>query len=173
MTGDTLTYSYFRGDKAPKFATETEYEAARMLDYYRVPWDYEPRTFILEQERDGDIKAAFTPDFYLPELDLYIEVTQMKQSLVTEKNRKVRKLKEKYPEINIKILYRKDFVQLAKKYNLDPPSEGTGVSCHSSPKTGGSSWELRKSKTRCRNWEDSSLQTTGCLLYTSDAADDL
>jgi len=122
MTGDTLTYSYFRGDKAPKFATETEYEAARMLDYYRVPWDYEPRTFILEQERDGDIKAAFTPDFYLPELDLYIEVTQMKQSLVTEKNRKVRKLKEKYPEINIKILYRKDFVQLAKKYNLDPPS---------------------------------------------------
>jgi len=121
MSGDTPTYSYFRGDEEPEFATETEYEAARILDYYRVPWEYEPRTFILKQDPNGDIKEAFTPDFYLPELDLYIEVTQMKQSLVTRKNRKVRKLREKYPGINIKILYRRDFVQLAKKYNLDPP----------------------------------------------------
>jgi len=121
MSGDTPTYSYFRGDEEPEFATETEYEAARILDYYRVPWEYEPRTFILKQDPNGDIKEAFAPDFYLPELDLYIEVTQMKQSLVTRKNRKVRKLREKYPGINIKILYRRDFVQLAKKYNLDPP----------------------------------------------------
>lgn len=121
MSGDTPTYSYFRGKEEPEFATETEYEAARILDYYRVPWEYEPRTFILEQDPGGDIKEAFTPDFYLPELDLYIEVTQMKQSLVTRKNRKVRKLQEKHPEINIKMLYRRDFVQLAKKYNLDPP----------------------------------------------------
>src|SRR5660398_329717 len=97
MSGDTPTYSYFRGDEEPEFATETEYEAARILDYYRVPWEYEPRTFILKQDPNGDIKEAFAPDFYLPELDLYIEVTQMKQSLVTRKNRKVRKLREKYP----------------------------------------------------------------------------
>ena len=93
----------------------------RILEYYRIPWEYEPRTFILEQDDDGNILEAFSPDFYLPDLDLYLEVTQMKQSLVTTKNRKVRKLREKYPEVRVKLLYKNDFVQLAKKFNLRPP----------------------------------------------------
>ena len=62
---------------------------------------------------------AFTPDFYLPEQDLYLEVTVMKQSLVTRKNRKIRKLREKYPEIKIKLFTRRDFDRLAHKYKLN------------------------------------------------------
>lgn len=121
MAQETPAFLYYRGRKPPRFATQTEFQAARILDYYRIPWEYEPRTFILERDAQGNIVEAFTPDFYLPELDLYLEVTQMKQSLVTAKHRKVRKLRELYPEINIKILYKKDFVQLAKKYNIAPP----------------------------------------------------
>ena len=72
-------------------------------------------------DADGNIVEAFTPDFYLPDLDLYLEVTQMKQSLVTAKNRKVRRLREQYPDIRIKLFYKNDFIQLAKKYDLTPP----------------------------------------------------
>ena len=86
-----------------------------------MPWQYEPRTFILESDADGNIVEAFTPDFYLPDLDLYLEVTQMKQSLVTAKNRKVRRLRELFPDIRIKLFYKNDFIQLAKKYDLTPP----------------------------------------------------
>jgi len=119
--GSSSTFSYYRGERPPQFATPTEREAARILDYHRIPWEYEPRTFILEQDDAGNIVEAFSPDFYLPELDLYIEVTQMKQSLVTAKNRKVRRLRERYPEVRIKLLYKKDFIQLAKKFNMSLP----------------------------------------------------
>ncbi|GAB4244432.1 MAG: hypothetical protein Kow00129_03960 [Thermoleophilia bacterium] len=112
-------FAYHRGDKPPRFATETEREAAKILDYYRIAWEYEPRTFILEQDESGNILEAFTPDFYLPDLDLFLEVTQMKQSLVTAKNRKVRKMAELYPEVKVKLLYKSDFEKLARKYNLE------------------------------------------------------
>lgn len=118
MSDDALTFSYYRGSKEPSFATRTEFEAAKLFDYHRIAWEYEPRTFVLEQDDDGNILEAFTPDFFLPDLGLYVEVTEMKQSLVTAKNRKVRKLREKYPEVSIKLLYRKDFVRMAKKYGL-------------------------------------------------------
>ena len=78
---------------APHFANEAELECAKIFDFYRIPWAYEPRTFVLEEDDDGRVVEAFTPDFYLPEQDLYIEVTVMKQSLVT-RNRKLRKIRE-------------------------------------------------------------------------------
>jgi hypothetical protein len=118
MTDGTSSFSYYRGTKEPSFATRTELEAAKLFDYHRIAWEYEPRTFILAQDERGNILEAFTPDFFLPDLDLFIEVTEMKQSLVTAKNRKVRKLREKYPDIRIKLLYRKDFVRMAQKYGL-------------------------------------------------------
>jgi hypothetical protein len=118
MSEDTLTFSYYRGSKEPNFATRTEFEAAKLFDYHRIAWEYEPRTFVLEQDEKGNILEAFTPDFFLPDLDLFVEVTEMKQSLVTAKNRKVRKLRDKYPEVRVKLLYRKDFVRMAQKYGL-------------------------------------------------------
>ena len=118
MSDATPTFSYYRGTKEPSFATRTELEAAKLFDYHRIAWEYEPRTFILDQDERGNILEAFTPDFYLPDLGLFIEVTEMKQSLVTAKNRKVRKMREKYPDLHIKLLYRKDFVRMAHKYGL-------------------------------------------------------
>ena len=90
-----------------------------MLDAYGVPWEYEPRTFVLERDVDGRVTEAFTPDFYLPEQDLYLEVTVMKQSLVTRKNRKLRKLRERYPDVKIKLFYKRDLERLAQRYHLD------------------------------------------------------
>ncbi|HET7590093.1 MAG TPA: hypothetical protein VFK14_07925 [Solirubrobacterales bacterium] len=93
-------------------------EYAKILDYHGVPWLYEPRTFVLEQDEDGRVLEAFTPDFYLPEQDLFVEVTVMKQSLVTRKNRKLRKLRQLYPEVRVKLFYKRDLERLAQRYGL-------------------------------------------------------
>ncbi len=90
-----------------------------MLDYYGVPWAYEPRSFVLERDADGRVVEAFTPDFYLPEQDLYLEITVMKQSLVTRKNRKLRKLRELYPGVQVKLFYKRDIERLGERFNLD------------------------------------------------------
>jgi cytidylate kinase len=101
-----------------RFANAAEREFAHFLEFYRIPFEYESRTFPLEADAEGRIVEAFTPDFYLPEQDLYIELTTMKQSLVTRKNRKLRKLRRLHPEINIRIFYQRDFYNLLAKYGL-------------------------------------------------------
>ena len=102
--------------RAVSFAHSSEEEFARILDFYHIAWQYEPRTFAIEWDTEGNVASSFTPDFYLPEHDLYIELTTLKQTLVTKKNRKVRLLKEVYPEINVKILYASDYRKLVEKF---------------------------------------------------------
>jgi len=112
-------FQAYCGPQPPQFQNEAELECAKLLDYYGIPWKYEPRTFVLEQDDEGRISEAFTPDFFLPEQDLYLEVTVMKQSLVTRKNRKLRKLRERYPHVNVKLFYKRDIERLARRYRLD------------------------------------------------------
>jgi hypoxanthine phosphoribosyltransferase len=112
-------FQAYLGNKPPRFANEAELECAKILDFYGVPWDYEPRTFVLERDEEGRVVEAFTPDFYLPEQDLYLEVTVMKQSLVTRKNRKLRKLRRLHPEVRVKLFYKRDIERLAQRYGLD------------------------------------------------------
>ena len=99
-----------------RFAHESEERFARLLDFYGIEWLYEPVTFVLKEDKGGALREAFSPDFYLPAWDVYIEITTLRQKLVTKKNRKVKKLKELYPEINIRILYQRDCEMLARKY---------------------------------------------------------
>ena len=101
-----------------QFAHQSEEMFANLLDFYRIAWEYEPRSFPIQYGPDGSVLEAFTPDFYLPEFDLYVELTTMKQSLVTRKNRKVRLLRELYPHLNIQVFYQKDFENLIFKYGL-------------------------------------------------------
>jgi hypothetical protein len=119
MIERTWEFRSYRGSVPPAFANHAELECARVLDYYGVPWAYEPRTFVLERDRDGRVIEAFTPDFYLPEQDLYVEITVMKQSLVTRKNRKLRKLRERYPDVRVKLFYKRDIARLAERYRLE------------------------------------------------------
>ena len=103
----------------PQFAHPVERELAAVFDELGLAWEYEPHTFVLERDEAGMTTLAFTPDFYLPEQDLYLEVTVMKQSLVTRKNRKLRKLRKLYPEVNAKLFYKRDLERLAARLSLD------------------------------------------------------
>jgi hypothetical protein len=100
----------------PRFAHASEEELARILDYYGVRWEYEPRTFPILWNLDGKVVESFSPDFFLPELETYVELTTLKQSLVRRKNRKLRRLRELYPDIRVKLFYGKDFRALMLKY---------------------------------------------------------
>ena len=119
MASETPVFQAYSGDEEPRFANEAELECAKLLDFYGVPWQYEPRTFVLERDEEGRVIEAFTPDFYLPEQDLYVEITVMKQSLVTRKNRKLRKLRRLYPDVRVKLFYRRDIERLAQRFRLD------------------------------------------------------
>jgi hypothetical protein len=115
---ESPVFQAYCGSRPPRFVNRSELECAKILDYYGIPWDYEPHSFVLERDVDGRIVSAFTPDFYLPEQDLFIEVTVMKQSLVTRKNRKLRELRRLYPEVRVKLFYRRDIERLAQRYRL-------------------------------------------------------
>lgn len=104
--------------KKPLFANRSEEIFANLLDFYRIPWEYEPRSFAISWDRHNQPIEHFTPDFYLPEFDLFIELTTMKQSLVTKKNRKVKLLRQIYPHINIQVFYQRDFQNLIFKHGL-------------------------------------------------------
>ena len=100
----------------PGFAHASEAEMSRILDFYGVRWRYEPTTFPILWNLEGDVVESFSPDFYLPEFDLYLEMTTLKQSLVRKKNRKLRRLRELYPDIRIKLFYARDFRAMMLKY---------------------------------------------------------
>jgi len=137
----------------PAFAHASEAELARILDFYEVAWEYEPHTFPILYDREGAVLESFSPDFYLPELDLYVEITTLKQRLVRKKNRKLRRLRDLYPGLRIKLLYARDFRALLLKYGritladalsgaegqATPPRRGTvaAASAGAPPRTAG------------------------------------
>jgi hypothetical protein len=104
---------------AVDFAHQSEEQFARLLDFYGIDWDYEPRSFPIEFDAEGSPTGYFTPDFYLPDEDLFIEITTMSQKLVTKKNRKVRQLRALYPEVRCKVFYQRDYLHLLVKYGLE------------------------------------------------------
>ena len=110
-----------KSDSVP-FAHASERQFARLLDFYEIDWEYEPTSFDLEWDRDGNVVQRFTPDFFLPQYDLYIEITTLNQKLVTRKNRKVRRLRELYPGVNCKVFYQRDYLSLVSKYGLEDVS---------------------------------------------------
>ncbi len=104
---------------SPSFVHPVEAEFARILDFYGIPWQYEPRTFVLRRDKEGNVTEAFAPDFYLPDQDLYVELTTMQPNQIRHKNRKLRRLAELYPDVNIKLFKRGDIRNLLIKYGLD------------------------------------------------------
>jgi bifunctional protein TilS/HprT len=102
----------------PAFAHESERHFAELLDFYGVRWEYEPVEFVLAWHGDGRPKSAFRPDFYLPDHGCYVELTTLNQNLVTKKNAKVRRLKELHPQVEVKLLYQRDYRALLAKYGF-------------------------------------------------------
>lgn len=114
------------------FAHPSEAEIARLLDFYGVHWEYEPRSFPLEWDASGRPVRSFTPDFYLPDYDLFLEVTTIKPTLSNRKNRKIRRLRELYPDVMIKLLSLKDVEALLLKYGR----HGSYHALHDAPDAG-------------------------------------
>lgn len=102
----------------PEFSHPSESIFADILDFYKIRWEYEPRTFILEQDEQGNVIEAFSPDFYLPDQDLYIELTTLKPKLAAYKNRRIRLMQEKYPEVKVKLLKRRELRDMMVKFGL-------------------------------------------------------
>ena len=127
---------------ATGFAHNSERQFAKLLDFYGIEWEYEPHTFVLERDGNGNPTHAFSPDFYLPGYDLHIEITTLKQKLVTKKNRKVRLLQEQYPEVRITILYQRDYLNLLVKYGLESPDQLAGYGASATATAGESADSL-------------------------------
>jgi hypothetical protein len=106
------------------FAHPIEAEFARLLDYYGIPWRYEPTTFPLAHDPQGAVVEAVTPDFYLPPFDLYVELTTQRQSAITRKHHKIRRLTELYPGVEVRLLDRRQMRNLLIKYGLQDRAPG-------------------------------------------------
>jgi hypothetical protein len=102
-------------ESSPEFAHRSEREFAELLSYYRIQWEYEPKTFILQRDGNGNVSVGFTPDFYLPAHELYIELTTRKPNLMQRKRRKVEELRRQHPELNVKLMNRAELELLVKK----------------------------------------------------------
>lgn len=103
---------------SPAFVHPIEAAFAKILDFYGIQWEYEPRTFALKWNADEQVVEAFSPDFYLPEQDLYVELTTLRPKLTLKKNRKLKRLRELYPEINIKLFKRRELRNMMLRFGM-------------------------------------------------------
>lgn len=97
----------------------SEKEFAHVLDYFGIEWRYEPTTFPLRWDKEGNLLEGFSPDFYLVEQELYVELTTLRPRLMRDKHRKVRRLRELYPEVNVRLWDRRDFVRFLERFGLE------------------------------------------------------
>ncbi len=109
--------------KNPVFKHPAEEEFANILNMYGIAWEYEPKTFPVKWDAEGNVTMAISPDFYLTKFDTYIEITTMEQKYVTTKNKKVRLMRELYPGVNVNIVYKKDFYSLLERFGFSGGDE--------------------------------------------------
>ena len=157
------------GPSSHGFAHASEAELARILDFYGVAWRYEPDTFPIGWNLDGDVVESFSPDFYLPDLDLYVELTTLKQKLVRKKNRKLRRLRELYPDVRIKLFYARDFRMLLLKFGrMALVDELTGTTGQATPPRAAAA---RREATRAAEHEPAALVPTPVEVAAERAED--
>ena len=116
--GVQVRHPSFASAPGERFANLSEEIFAKILTLYGVEWIYEPLEFPLAWDENGAPTRGFRPDFYLPQMHTFIELTILEQRLVTKKNRKVRELRSLYPEVSIEVVYRGDFLALAERHGV-------------------------------------------------------
>ncbi len=105
---------------AVRFAHPSERLFAALLDIHGIRWEYEPVEFALRWDDGGSPNSGFRPDFWLADQRCFVELTTADQRLVTRKNAKVRRMRELYPEIEVVVVYQRDFRALLERHGLDP-----------------------------------------------------
>jgi len=89
------------------FYSRWEANIARLFNYLGVKWLYQPKTFDLGSQN-------YTPDFYLPDRNAYVEVKNFLWKYSKIRDRKFRKI---YPDINLTLLLKKNYLKLENKYS--------------------------------------------------------
>lgn len=107
-----------------RFAHPSERLFAALLDLHGIRWEYEPVEFTLRWDEEGSPSGGFRPDFWLPDVKCFVEMTTADQRLVTRKNAKVRRMRELYPEVEVLLVYQRDFVELLARHGLDAAAVG-------------------------------------------------
>jgi hypothetical protein len=127
MQVDANRPSPIRNPEVPReeieFAHPSEEEFANILDFFGIRWQYEPFTFPLRWDEAGNVIEAFSPDFFLIDQDLFVELTTLRQRLIRIKRRKVRLLRTLYPDIQIKLWNRKDFEWMLRRFGMEDQSD--------------------------------------------------
>lgn len=104
------------------FAHPVELAVARLFDEHGIAWEYEPHTFVLEWDADGTVREAFTPDFFLPEIGVYVECTVMRPALASRKRRKARRVRERAGAV-VEIMFKRDVDRLARRWGIPALAE--------------------------------------------------
>lgn len=79
---------------------------ARLYTFLTVKWEYAPRTFDIGDQR-------YTPDFYLPETDTYIEVKNFWGAYSRKRDGKFRKT---YPHIRLEVILKPKYLSMQQEY---------------------------------------------------------
>lgn len=87
-----------------EFDYDFEQEFARSMDRHSILWQYKPRTFSVEWDEDGNFIDSFTPSFFLPARNVFIELLAPDCRLSSERARKARQLQQQHPAITIEVL---------------------------------------------------------------------
>ena len=106
-----------RPSESIEFAEDFEHEFARTLDRRGITWHYKPRTFAVEWDEDGNFIDSFTPTFFLPGRDLYIEIVASNCRSLIDQARKARLLRQQYPGTSIEV------------FNVEAPDQASSWLC--------------------------------------------
>lgn len=94
------------------FYSRWEANVARVYTYLGIEWAYAPTSFDLK-------KQTYTPDFYLPKTNIYVEVKNFWWKYSKERDEKFRKL---YPTIKLEIISKIEYTDLEKQYAKSIPT---------------------------------------------------
>ena len=92
------------------FKSAWEANTARLLEFQKRTWQYEPKTFWFEAIRRG--VRSYKPDFYLPKEDIYIEV---KGYLDAKSKTKLKRMAKYHPKVKIEVWDSEFFKAIARQ----------------------------------------------------------
>ena len=111
-------FQAYCGEGLPRFANDAELECAKLLDYHSVPWDMNPgRSSRGGRERTG---RRGLHSGLLPSRTGALCRGHRDEAVARDPQEpQLRKLRERYPDVKIKLFYKRDIERLAQRYHLD------------------------------------------------------
>ena len=117
MVNQSNPYSRAKGGKREDldniyFRSSWEANIARYYNFIGVKWEFEPKTFIFKDVTRGSV--SYTPDFYLPDQDKWIEV---KGWMDGKSKTKLKRFEKQYPEEykKLQLITEKEYKEIKRK----------------------------------------------------------